>query len=203
MQKQQNGSLINIAILGGSFNPPHFGHLHLSKIALAKLNAKQLWWIPTKYNNLKNKNLYLFSYEQRLKLCQDLIKNYSKIKLKNYSEVNSYKLLQFLRKKYPKFNFIWVMGADSLLQFHLWKNFKEIAKYHQIAIFARQNYLVLAKKSRATSIINNFTAKKKVGTKIPIAFFNSKKNNLSSTQIRQSIKAINYADYLPNNQLQL
>jgi nicotinate-nucleotide adenylyltransferase len=48
---------IRLGILGGTFDPPHRGHLHISKIALKKLKLNKLIWIVTKKNPLKKKTL--------------------------------------------------------------------------------------------------------------------------------------------------
>jgi len=53
---------MNIGLLGGSFDPPHTGHLHISKLAINKLKLKQLWWLPTQQNPFKKqKNIYLIN----------------------------------------------------------------------------------------------------------------------------------------------
>ena len=58
--------LMKVGILGGSFNPAHLGHIHLSEIAIKKLALNQLWWIPTSQNPLKLKNNFL-TFEERIK----------------------------------------------------------------------------------------------------------------------------------------
>ena len=57
---------MKVGILGGSFNPAHLGHIHLSKIAIKKLDLNQLWWIPTSQNPFKQKNDFL-NFEERVK----------------------------------------------------------------------------------------------------------------------------------------
>ena len=67
---------MKVGILGGSFNPEHLGHIHLSEIAIKKLALNQLWWIPTSQNPLKAKNDFL-SFDERIKNCQILTKKKS------------------------------------------------------------------------------------------------------------------------------
>ena len=71
-----------VGILGGTFDPPHIGHVTISKIALKKFNLNKLIWIVTKKNPLKIKPY--FSRKMRIKLCKDLIKNYKKISVKYF-----------------------------------------------------------------------------------------------------------------------
>ena len=63
---------MKIGLLGGSFNPPHLGHLHISRLAIKKLQLKQVWWLPTLQNPFKQKQQYL-PYLHRLNLCQQII----------------------------------------------------------------------------------------------------------------------------------
>ena len=53
-----------IGILGGSFDPPHKGHVDISKISLSKINIKEVYWIITKKNPFKNKPF--FSINERI-----------------------------------------------------------------------------------------------------------------------------------------
>ena len=49
---------MKVGLFGGSFNPPHQGHLHISNLAIKKLGLKQIWWIPTAHNPFKEKSIY-------------------------------------------------------------------------------------------------------------------------------------------------
>ena len=63
MQKKLKKNYNKIGILGGTFDPPHIGHLHISKLALKKLKLDKILWIVTKYNPLKKKTLFKQEYE--------------------------------------------------------------------------------------------------------------------------------------------
>ena len=193
---------MKIGILGGSFNPPHNGHLHLSKLAIKTLKLNQLWWIPTLYNNFKNPNIYS-CYKQRLKDCQIITKPYRhKIKIINKPQIKSFLLIKELKKQYPKNNFIWVMGADSLIKMHLWHHSKQLIHEIPIAVFDRDNLIFKASKSliylssqhleykKTNQILQNKEPQKnrqKGGNLIlpAIRLYRTKQINISSTQIRQ------------------
>jgi nicotinate-nucleotide adenylyltransferase len=144
---------MKIGILGGSFNPPHQGHLHISKLAIKKLALNQLWWIPTLYN--PHKKNYYESYQNRLNLCKQISKLEQKIIVKNYQQIYTIKLITRLQKKYPNYQFVWVMGADNFEKFHTWKNYQELIKSIPIAVFSRGYHLKKIRQSKAFNIYQN------------------------------------------------
>ena len=68
-----------IGIFGGSFDPPHKGHVEISKISLKKIKLKKIYWIITKKNPFKKKPF--FSLKQRISRSKKAIKRYKKIKI--------------------------------------------------------------------------------------------------------------------------
>ena len=101
MKKKIKQIYNKVGILGGTFDPPHIGHLHISKIALKKLKLKKIIWIIAKQNPLKEKP-YL-SVDIRIKLSKDIIKNQKKISIKYQDDIikskNTFELLKYLKKK--------------------------------------------------------------------------------------------------------
>ncbi|MFM7702046.1 MAG: nicotinate-nicotinamide nucleotide adenylyltransferase, partial [Alphaproteobacteria bacterium] len=85
---------MKIGLFGGSFNPPHFGHLEIAKIAIKKLRLHQLWWLTSEFNPLK---IDAKNYDFRLKNSQNLIQNHPKIKLKKINYHYSYNLIKKLK----------------------------------------------------------------------------------------------------------
>ena len=77
MKKNKKRNLIKIGILGGTFDPPHKGHLHISKIALRKLKLKKILWVVTKKNPLKNKPY--IKLKERIKLSKKLQEKIKKL----------------------------------------------------------------------------------------------------------------------------
>ena len=92
--------LENIGILGGSFDPPHKGHLYVSRKSLKLLKLKKVIWAITKKNPLK-KNPF-FSFTIRKKLCRKILKGHKKIFLKHYEDKIKSKttiaMIRFLKK---------------------------------------------------------------------------------------------------------
>ena len=166
---------MKIGLFGGSFNPPHFGHLQIAKIAIKKLRLNQLWWLTTFCNPLKNNSI---NYKKTLVESKNLTKNYSQIKLKNINYRYSYNLVKKLKNAYPNYQFIWIMGADNLENFHRWYRFKELAKMLEFAVFARGEHFLKSPNYKICKIMKN-------NPKIKFNFYHIKKINISSTEIRR------------------
>ena len=85
MKKNKKRDYIKIGILGGTFDPPHKGHLYISKIALKKLRLKKILWVVTKKNPFKKNPM--FSLKKRLLLSKKIVKNNKKIKIYSYDKL--------------------------------------------------------------------------------------------------------------------
>ena len=101
MQKLSKKNHAKIGILGGTFDPPHKGHLYISKIALKKLKLNKLIWVVTKKNPLKQKP-YLSS-KVRISLSTKMTKNEKKIFVRYFDDkikpINTFNLLNYIKKK--------------------------------------------------------------------------------------------------------
>tara|TARA_Y100000590_G_scaffold85697_1_gene95907 strand:- start:116 stop:658 length:543 start_codon:yes stop_codon:yes gene_type:complete len=166
-----------IGILGGTFDPPHKGHLYISKIALQKLRLNKLIWAITKKNPLK-KDPFL-KIKIRITLSKKITKNEKKIfveyfenKIKSKSTFN---LINYIKKKDKNIKLFFLMGADNLKKFHKWNNWKKIPKLAKIVVFPRKGYSM-------NSLNKN--ASKKLSKK-DFMYINSKKINISSSLIRK------------------
>ncbi len=170
---------MKIGLLGGSFNPPHLGHIHISNLAIKYLNLDEVWWIPTAKNPLKDPNIYE-NYENRVEKCRIITKNYDKIKIQVDDEIYSEKLVRKLRDNFKNEDFYWIMGADNFERLHEWENFIEMIKMVPFGVFARENYLEKIENSEAFKII------KKQNLINRLLIFASEKLDISSTQIRNN-----------------
>ena len=168
---------IKVGILGGTFDPPHIGHLHISNIAKKKLKLHNIIWVITKRNPFKKKP-YL-STQTRIKLSRDITKNHKSISIKYFDHKikskNTFELLKFLKKKNSKMNFFLLIGADNLIKFHKWDKWKKIPQLAKIVVFARLGYSIKA--------LNSVAAKKL--RKRDWFYINYKKINISSSLIRK------------------
>ena len=168
---------IKFGILGGTFDPPHIGHLHISKIGIKKLKLTKLIWLITKKNPLKQKP-YL-SVKTRISLSKGITKYQKKIFVEYLDDKiksrNTFDLLNFLKKKNKKIKLFFLIGADNLIKFHKWNKWKKIPELAKIIVFARPNYSIKA--------LNSIASKKL--KKKDWMYINSKKMNISSSLIRK------------------
>ena len=182
----------NIGLLGGSFDPPHKGHLYISLEAKKILKLDEIWWLVTPQNPLKINQPA--SYSERVKNCKILTKN-KPIKIKEIEKkINSqfsYQTIKYLNKHYKNINFFWLMGADNLINFHKWQNAHRIFNEIPIVVFRRYGYNQQALKSYVSNLYKNFRIKNK---NIHIDNFNqlpawtiiqNKEIKISSTEIRK------------------
>ncbi len=128
-----------VGLFGGSFNPPHEGHLLVAEIALRRLGLDQLWWMVTPGNPLKSRS-ELASLADRLSMSEKLVQD-PRIKVTAFEKSleGSYTAdtLAFVKAKNPQARFIWIMGADSLSTFHHWQKWREIVSTFPIAVVDR------------------------------------------------------------------
>ena len=179
-----------IGILGGTFDPPHSGHLSISNMSLKRLGLDEIWWVVTKRNPLKKKTSV---YESRLKKVRNYLEK-QRIKIYQFeSEENIYTidLIKSLKKNFPSNSFIWLMGLDNLKSFHLWKKWKIIFYNIPIAIFDRPFYSLNLYQSRALSVFRkkriNIKSAKKLKYMSPPkwVFLTGHSNSQSSTKLRK------------------
>ena len=163
--------------MGGTFDPPHIGHLHISKLALKKIKLSKILWIVTKHNPLKEKP-YL-SKNIRINLSKKLTHKEKKIFVKyidnNVKTYSTFSLLKFLKKKNKNAELYFLMGADNLINFHKWEKWKEIPNLAKLVVFARSKYSNLSLKSIAAKQLK----------KTDWSYISGKKINISSSLIRK------------------
>ena len=130
---------MSVGLFGGSFNPPHAGHVLVAEIALRRLELDQLWWMVTPGNPLKNGH-ELKPLAERIALSQKITAD-PKIKVTAFEASHHVRYtadtLALVKAHKPGVNFVWIMGADSLRDFHRWQRWREIALTFPIAVIDR------------------------------------------------------------------
>ena len=186
----------NLGILGGTFDPPHKGHLHISKLVIKKLYLTTLYWAITKQNPLKKTTPHN-NENKRKTLCRQLTRSEKKIKLFNTSDIkNSNLTINILRKIKEKItkktNLFFIIGADNLVQLHQWKDYKKIFSLCTVVVMNRIGYKKpaltspAAKKFRKTKI--SLDTLLKIGPKQKEwVYINNKGINVSSSRLRISL----------------
>ena len=180
-----------VGLLGGSFDPPHKGHLFISLEAKKVLKLSEIWWLITPKNPLKINNPA--SYLERINNCNKFVKNHP-IKIKQYEKKidssYSYLTIKYLNNKYRYIKFFWLMGADNLIHFHKWQKWRNIFNDLPVVVFKRHSYnskalSSLAKRTYSNFQINQKDLKDNVFEKYPAwTFLNNKEIKISSSEIR-------------------
>lgn len=140
---------LRVGILGGSFNPPHEGHIHISRIAMNMLGLDYIWWLVSPQNPLKQTKAA--EYDDRFQACCDLTKHSPNIIVTDFERrlgiSYTAETVFALRKHYPKTKFVWVMGMDNALTFHTWERWKDILATMATAHIARPPFYNMVEES--------------------------------------------------------
>lgn len=130
---------MTVGLFGGSFNPPHEGHVLVAETALCKLRLDQLWWMITPGNPLKDR-ASLLPLRERIALSEECVSD-PRIKITAFEASHRVRytadMIRIVQRAYPDVYFVWIMGADSLRDFHRWERWREIAESVPIAVFDR------------------------------------------------------------------
>lgn len=186
-----------VGLLGGSFDPPHKGHLFISLEAKKILGLSEVWWLITPKN--PHKIINPASYNERLYNCRKIVKNYP-IKIKEYEKkINSsysYITIRYLKNKYKFINFFWLMGADNLIFFHKWQKWRKIFKEVPIVVFKRHGYNNKALNSISKKTYENYRINleenilNEFNNPFSWIYLNNKEIKISSTEIRNQRKLL-------------
>lgn len=147
-----------VGLLGGSFNPAHDGHLQLSLAAIEALVLDELWWLVSPGNPLKD-GQDMAPFEARI-ASAGAIASGSPIKVSDFEKRAgtrfSVDTLRALLEEHPDHRFIWLMGADTVAQFHRWKDWRTIAQMLPIAVLPRPGYDEAARAASAMGWLSAF-----------------------------------------------
>lgn len=130
-----------IGLLGGSFNPAHLGHVYISLEALQLLGLDEVWWLVSPQNPLKNPT-EIAPFALRMQQATVIAAPHPVIKVLDFEETTNtrytFDTISTLKQHYPQHNFIWLMGADNLLQLPKWHKWQEIMHLIPIAVMNRE-----------------------------------------------------------------
>ena len=131
-----------VGVLGGSFNPAHEGHLHVARLALRRLRLDQVWLLVSPGNPLKSSN-GMAPMPDRLRSARGIADGRRIVATGIESQLHTrftYDTLRVLRRRFPNVRFVWVMGADNLVQLPRWQHWTGIAKTMPFAVMPRPTY---------------------------------------------------------------
>tara|TARA_Y100000590_G_scaffold361106_1_gene417651 strand:+ start:238 stop:765 length:528 start_codon:yes stop_codon:yes gene_type:complete len=166
-----------IGILGGTFDPAHFGHIKISKEAKKRFGLEKVFWAVTRKNPFKNKSSLSLkkrmNYAKKINIKNKFIKVvFLEDKIKSNRTID---LINYFKKKNKYKKLYFIMGADNLINFHKWNKWQKISSKCNILVFDRNKYKTKSLKSVTYKTYN----------KRGLEFINFKKVNISSSQLRK------------------
>ncbi len=142
-----------IGLLGGSFDPPHAGHVHITKAALKRFGLDHVWWLVSPGNPLKANGPA--PLVQRMQAARAMMRH-PRVRVTDLEARlgtrYTAQTLAALRMRYPGVRFVWLMGADNLAQFHRWQDWRWIMETVPIGVLARPGDRISARVSKAARV---------------------------------------------------
>jgi nicotinate-nucleotide adenylyltransferase len=151
--------LISTGLLGGSFNPAHRGHRRISLQAIEALGLDEVWWLVSPGNPLKERHGDMAPLAARLASARAMARRSRIVPTAIEAELGTRYTADTMRalvRRFPNRRFIWLMGADNLAQFHLWRDWRRIARTMPIAVVARPGYDASALNAPAMGWLRRF-----------------------------------------------
>lgn len=186
-----------IGLFGGSFNPPHEGHLHVALQALQRAKLERIWWMVTPGNPLKAHD-GLPSLGERIALSKEMV-HHPRVDVTgfeaNFNTSYTEHTLRRLKQVRPRLRFVWVMGADNLADFHRWQNWRRIAAMMPMLIVDRPGSTLSHRSAPAAIALSRYRidegdAPLLAGLDPPAwCFLHGPRSSLSSTALRRLAKA--------------
>ena len=182
---------MTVGLLGGSFDPPHQGHAHITREALKRFGLDRVWWLVTPGNPLKAEGPA--PIERRLAASRavmahprvDVTDLEARLGTRYTAET-----LARLFELYPGTRFAWLLGADNFASLHRWDNWEWIMEHVPIGILARPGQRISARMSRAAGAYERFRLRGREAPRLCITrppvwcFVNVPMDSSSSTAIR-------------------
>jgi len=151
--------MARIGLLGGSFNPAHRAHREISLLAMAGLDLDEVWWLVSPGNPLKEGASDMAPFEARFASAQDRARR-SRIRVSDFErrEGTRYTVdtVRKLKRRFPGDRFIWLLGSDTLQNFHKWRDWRGLAREVPIAVIPRPGYDSAAHAARAMGWLRGF-----------------------------------------------
>ncbi len=181
----------SVGLLGGSFDPPHGGHVHITRQALKRFGLDRVWWLVSPGNPLKPEGPA--PLERRLAAAREVM-NHPRVEVTDIETRigtrYTAETLAGLMALYPGVRFVWLMGADNLASFHLWDQWRWIMETVPVGVLARPGARTAARCSPAAARYVNARLSARHSRLLPTmeapcwCFVNVPMIDLSSSQIR-------------------
>jgi nicotinate-nucleotide adenylyltransferase len=151
--------MARIGLLGGSFNPAHRGHRRISLAARRALGLDEVWWLVSPGNPLKKDARDMAPFEARFASAEQAARG-APIRVSDFErrEGTRYSIdtVRLLKRRHPEHLFIWLLGSDTVPNFHKWRDWRGLARELPIAVIPRPGYDSVAHAARASGWLRRF-----------------------------------------------
>ena len=184
---------MRIGLFGGSFDPTHRGHVMASETARRRLGLDRVWWLTTPGNPLKERHPTLGLTDRIAKaaaMTQGRRISVTGIEAGIGSRYTADTIL-WLRQRLKAVSLVWIMGADNLVGFHKWQDWRRIMSTVPIAIVDRPGYTLPALSAPAARQFRNARIPERHAQILPFlqppawVFLHGPRVALSSTELRE------------------
>lgn len=143
---------LRVGLLGGSFNPAHEGHVHVSEVALRRLGLDYVWWLVSPQNPLKSSR-GMADFRVRLAGARTLARHHPRIRVSDLElrmgTRYTIDTVARLQQRFPQLRFVWLMGSDNLATFHRWRSWQRLAHRLPVAVVMRPGTTLAPLQARA------------------------------------------------------
>lgn len=184
----------NIAIIGGTFDPVHIGHIEMVKYLVDGFNADEVWVMPS-YNSPHKEIDTIKSYENRINMLKLVFEDFERVYISRFEEeyekehpntkTYTYDILEELKKKYINFDFQFVVGFDSIKAINTWHRYLELIRDYKFLIFDRADNEFKTIEQKKFYLDN---LGKHHGISFKYEMFDYEVPNISSTSIREMLQ---------------
>ena len=182
---------LRVGLLGGSFNPAHEGHLHVSVVAMKRLGLDYVWWLVAPQNPLKPIS-GMAALSERVLGARKIASRQPRICVTDIEAALGTRYtvdtIARLKQYFPQLRFVWLMGSDNLATFHRWRNWETLARRIPIAVVMRPGTTLAPLSAMAAQ---RFAAKKvrtarqlADATPPALVILDARRNPASATEIR-------------------
>ena len=188
-----HASGLRIGLYGGSFDPAHSGHRHVSLLALRRLALDRIWWMVSPGNPLKDRSGLPLTTE-RLETAR-AVARHPRIDVTDFERELGTRYtvdtLAYVLRRCPRVRFVWIMGADSLANFHRWRGWRAIAALAPCAVVDRPGWTLRAASSPAATALARYRLQEDRAVELADCaapawvFLHGPRSFLSSTAIRR------------------
>ncbi|HEV2595522.1 MAG TPA: nicotinate-nucleotide adenylyltransferase [Sphingomicrobium sp.] len=151
--------MARVGLLGGSFNPAHAGHRRVSLEAMRALSLDELWWLVSPGNPLKEGSRDMAAFADRFASARRMARR-APIRVSDFERRAGTRYtvdtVREIKRHFPRHDFIWLLGSDTLPNFHLWRDWRGLVREVPIAVIRRPGYDLVAHAARAMGWLRRF-----------------------------------------------